>query len=232
MRPPTVPAPASLLTLSDKLVRLYQVFVPVHNELVRLVLANLEVSDHYQMLFVSRAFRELMLPVVEPFCSIAPDGRTYLNYTKILYKFDEIVADAAKDATVAEAQKALRISSDFMCLQAVLEAEFGYCIKYGYGEQQTLPQFHLRSNFWRRAAENEHTISVLPYIINKHPYNHQECINVMAKQKRFDLLRQLTFMEIDSYNFYRLMSVFLPKSVIQTAAKSLQENEPNSELSE
>lgn len=232
MLPPIAPEPANLMTLSDRLVELYQAFIPVHNEMVRLILSDLEVFDHYRMLFVSRAFRELMLPVLEPFCSIAPDGRIYMNYTKILYKFDAIVADAAKDATVAEAQKALKISPNFICLQAALGAKFGYCIRHGCGEQQVLPQFHLESKFWGEAADDEHMISVMPYAINRYQYNHDECIYVAAKRRRFDLLKQLTFEKIDSRSFYRLMSVSLPKFVIQTAAIFLQENEPDSELSE
>lgn len=70
---------------------------------------------------------------------------------------------------------------------------------------------------------DEHKISVLPYILNQatdlRPWI--DYIQGLAERGRFDLLGQMTFPGITADGFHALMGVFLPESVVVAAAKSL-----------
>lgn len=191
-------------------------------------LLKLGFSDLYQTSYVTKEFRTVTKQVIRLLYSIQHNGCIFLDYSKIIYELDAMVQNAGKDRTIAEANAALKTSPGFMGIQSVLRAQFGCCIKYGFDK---LPKFHLLKEPMDVLAD-KHTISALPYIIDQHtnPFQWIKHIQGLIDLGRLDLLDQLTFAQINSGCFYELMTILLPESVILAAAKSLQINEPDSEL--
>lgn len=128
---------------------------------------------------------------------------------------------------MAEANAALKGSSTFQRIEAILEARFGCCIKYAEGQLpvcglQWLPLDILNDRL---------AVSVLPYFLDLQADSRWiHFIRGLVDHERPDLLDQLTFAKITTLKFCQLMSVPLPESVVVTAAKALQQNEPASGL--
>lgn len=196
-----------------------------------LIFARLGFAGTFQASHVSKGFRRLAFLVIRTLYGIQHDGKGYLNYSKVLYDFDTLVRGAAKDATIAEANEVLKASTHFRHIQSVLQARFGYSIKFTEG---CLPEFFLKEVHFD-ILEDLQRVSVLPYVLDQQLVRQSRWVYFiagLAERGQFDLLGQLTFAKIDENYFYELMSVPLPKSVIMTAARSLQRNCPTSGLSE
>lgn len=196
-----------------------------------LIFARLGFAGIFQASQVSKGFHKLASKAVVALYGIQHDGKGYLNYTKVLYDFDTLVQSTAQDATVAEANAILKASAHFTCIQAVLQARFGYSIRFAEG---CLPEFFLKEVYFD-ILEDVQRVSVLPYVLDQQRVRQSQWaffIAGLAERGQFDLLNQLTFAKIDENYFYELMSIPLPESVIMTAAKSLQRSHPTSGLSE
>lgn len=191
-------------------------------------LLKLGFADLYQTFYVSKEFRKVTKQAIGSLYSIQHNGRISLNYSKIIYELDAIVQDAGKDKTIAEANAALKKCPGFRGIQSVLRAQFGCCIKYGFDK---LPEFHLREEPIA-ILDDACRVSALPYIIDQHSnwFKWIEHIQGLIDIGRLDLLDQLTFPQINDGCFYELMGIVLPESVMLAAAKSLQINNPHSEL--
>lgn len=157
------------------------------------------------------------------------EGMELLNYTQLLCELEQVVRDAGRDVDIAMANVALLDSDRFMGLRLVLEAEVGYCIEFS---TEHLPKFVLNDDLLD-TLNSRRRISMLPYIIDQQsdPRRWIHFIRGLVELKRFDLLDQLTFSGISALYFALLMSVPLPKSIVVTATKSLQKNEPTGHLS-
>lgn len=193
-----------------------------------IILSKLKFACLYQASYVSKDFRLLADQAIKSVYGIQRHKSIHLNYTLILHELEALVQDAAKTGTRAQANRVLKASLRFQCIQSVLEATFGYCIRYARGN---LPEFHLE-NVHLEILADEHKISVLPYFIDQNINTHAAvCLmRGLLDYGRVDLLNQLTFSRITNIGFYQVLSVSLSEPMIRAAAESLRESKPASKL--
>lgn len=177
---------------------------------------------------VSKEFCQLAKQAIASFCSIQHDGGIYLNYTLILHELDAVVREVSEGHSIGMVSKALTSSPRFVCAQSVLRARFGYCIEFS---AKRLPRFY-HHDLSFDILNDKQRISVLPYVLDQTTDDSRWMyfIRGLAELGRLDLFQQVTFSNITSARFDKLMSVMLPESVMLTAAESLQRNEPGLEL--
>ena len=82
---------------------------------------------------------------------------------EVLRELDTLVQDVGKDGNVIEANRALKATAHFMCIQSVLQAPFGYCTEYA---GQHLPKFSLERDGFD-TLHNKRIMSVLPYVFDQ-----------------------------------------------------------------
>lgn len=83
-----------------------------------------------QASYVSKRFRRLADQAVKSLCCIQQNGRAYMNYGRVLDEFGMLIRDAEEIGCIAAVKTALKRSAHFTCIQSLLEARFGYCIKH------------------------------------------------------------------------------------------------------
>lgn len=198
------------------------------NEIIGHAFLQLGLAGLYQASLVSKNFRMLAYHALRPLCGCERNGKLYLDYTLILWEHDRLVQNARQGRTIAEAMEFLQGSLDYTGLKLILEAEFGNCIGFTEG---SLPKVNL-DPCTLDILNDERKISALPYILDQSmAMGGWLCyIRGLADLERFDLLRKMTFPRVNANQFYRLMSVLLPESVVITAARSLQKNAPKEDL--
>lgn len=108
-----------------------------------------------------------------------------------------------------------------------MEAEFGYCF-----DLATSPAQLTLSGRVFDFANDRNKISIVPYLFDDEVRDHMliGCVRRLVKLRRFDILDQLRFPWISKEIFEELMSVPLPDSVVETAARSFCRHQPNSKL--
>lgn len=205
------------------------ILVSVPSDLLRVIFTGLGLSSLHAVSTTSKRFRDLALPLLQSLHGIGCNGKLYLYYSTILDGFDALQEHALESCTAAEAVVALRSSRDYVGMETVLQAEFGFCIHHWEERLQFVPQLTLIDMLY-----NERTASALPYLLDKIPESCEwaDGIQGLIELGRFDLLELLVFPRIDEHHFYQLLSVSPPTSVVIAAAKSLQRRRPKSRLSE
>lgn len=193
------------------------------------VLLELEFADLYQVSCASKGLCPLANQAIRALYGIQLGGRAYLNYTSLLHEFDRLVRDGLYGKGTAEADGMPGVSPHCMCIQSILEAQFGCCIKH---VKDRLPEFYLHDSSLD-ILNHRQKLSVLPYVVDQMASGQRwvHYIRGLAELGRFDLLDQVTFSKLNAHYFVWLMSVPLPEAVVAAAAKSLCENEPSSKLS-
>lgn len=231
MLPTALSEPSSLANVEPSLLADIEpcILVDVPTDLFRAILLNLGFSSLYAASTTSKRFRELILPLLQSLHGIRCNGKIYFYYSTILDEFDALQADAFKGHAAVDAVTALRSSIDYMGIEAVLEAEFGFCIHHWEERLQFFPRTTLIEMLY-----NEKTASALPYLLDQNPHNIEwsYCLQGLAELGRVDLLHLLAFPKIDEDGFYLLSSIPLPMSIVKAAALSLQRRKPNLGLSE
>lgn len=193
-----------------------------------IILSKLELPDLHQVSRLSRCFRKLAGQDTRVPYGILHKGETYVDYTKVLYELDRLVQAAGTDKSVTEATTALMASPRFMRIKSILQAEFGYCIKYVEGR---LTEFYLHG-VSLDILNDERKIWAVPYVIDQDldDFGGADLTEGLLDRARLDLVHRLKFSRISSHGFLGLMSIIVPESVLVTAARSLRKNEPASEL--
>lgn len=183
---------------------------------------HLGFADLYQVSYVSKGFRSPADQAMVCLYCIQHGQGTFLDYTRVLCELDALVQSVAKDGDISRASTELGSSPHFACIRSVLQAKFGYCIRYASGK---LPKFS-----WRHVPldvlDDRHGISVLPYVLDRMSCDGRRMyfIQGLLELGRFDLLSRLKFTEIDDVYFYELASILLPEPVMVAAAKPFQKN--------
>lgn len=197
-------------------------------DVMLIALSGLKFADLCQASLVSKHFYPLVRQVATSLYGIQRVGKRYLNYTRILHEMDVLIQDAKEKVGINEVNRLLENSPHFMCIQAALRAQFGYCIRYVKGDVPTL--FTGRLSF--DALNCPSQVSVLPYLLDTCTFDDQNnfFMQGLADYGEFDLMAQLNFSKITYSGFYRLMGLLLPESVRGTAATAFRKNEPDSEL--
>lgn len=186
---------------------------------------KLGLADLYRISYVSRSFRGPADQAIRVLYCSQSGEKVYPNYTLLLRELDGLVeCEGGNLGTVAEASTAPKAGLPLMCIQSMLEARFGYCIKY---DGEGMPTFCLRE-VCLDILNDEKKVSVLPYILDQNSEHPQwiRFIYGLIELGRFDLLDQLTFPKIDTDGMHELASASVPDSVLVAASKSLQKNEP------
>lgn len=198
-------------------------------EVLLAILSEIGIAGLLQAFTVSRGFCVLARQVVKTFYGIQHNGVVHLNQTKLLYKLDALMLDAGTHGCVAKTSAALQASPDFVCIESILRAKFGYCIKYAH---EGMAKFCLQGTL-PSAFEDGRMLSALPYIID-HSSSDSEWIYFirgLVDRGHHAILAQLTFANISTGRFYKLMSVAAPEALISAAITALQRAEPTSGLS-
>lgn len=194
------------------------------------IMLKLDFANLCQASYLAKSFRTRGKQAILALYSTRYGNENFLNYTAILHELDALVQDTGESLGIVEAKKVLKASPHFLCIQRILEAEFGCCIRHG---ETQLPQFYYL-DLVLDIIHHKRKALVLPYVLDQMS-DRQLCLIVMeglVEIGRFDLLAQLKFLKIDTAYFYLLMVISVPKSLVQTAAQCLQENEPKSKLAE
>lgn len=167
------------------------------NEIIGHAFSQLGLAGLYQASLVSKDFRMLAYHALRPLCGCERNGKLY----------------------IAEAMEFPQSSLDYTGLALIIEAKFGNCIRFTEG---SLPKVHL-DPYTLDILNDERKISALPYILNQDMAmgGWLCCIRGLANLGRSNLLLKTTFPKMSANQFYRLMSVLLPKSAVITAARSL-----------
>lgn len=198
------------------------------NDIFPNIFSKLGIAALCQAMCVSKDFCRLANQVIKSLYGIENGGKAYWNYTKLLRERDMLVQNANEMESMAETHLILKGSSDYQCIQLILEAAFGHCTKCVKGG---LPEFCLREVLldilddpWRSSA--------LPYFLDEaiEYSSWVDYIRVLARRGRFDLLEHMTFSRMTRQCFYELVSAVVPKSVLMTAMEALRKNEPTVEL--
>lgn len=198
-------------------------------EVLLAILSDIGIADLLQAFAVSKSFCVLARQVVKTLYGIQHNGVIYLNQTKLLYRLDMLLLGAGTCDCMAKARKALQASTEFVCIESMLRAKVGYCIKYA---DKGLPKFCVQGTLLS-GLEDERMLSALPYIID-HSSSDSEWIYLirgLVDRGHHATLAQLTFANISTGRFYKLMSVAAPEALISAARKALQRAEPTSGLS-
>lgn len=205
------------------------ILVNVPTDLFRAILLSLSFSSLYAASTTSKRFRELILPVLQSLHGIRCNGKIYFYYSTILDEFDALQASALREHAAADALTVLRSSKDYKGIEAVLEANFGFCINHWGETLQFFPRPTLIEMLY-----NERTASALPYLLDQDPHSIEwsYCLQGLAELGRLDLLHLLAFPKIDEDCFNLLLSIPLPAPIVKAAALSLQRRKPNLGLSE
>lgn len=192
------------------------------------IMLKLDFANLCQSSYLSKSFRRRAKQAILALYSIRYDNQDFLNYTAILHELDALVQHKGQNLSIVEAKEVLKASPHFLCIQRVLEAEFGCCIRHGEAQ---LPQFYYL-DLVLDTFHHRRKVSVLPYVLDQMCEKHLwvSFIGGLVELGRFDLLAQLKFPKIDTAYFYLLMQISVPESLVQTAAQCLQKNEPKSEL--
>lgn len=194
------------------------------------VLLELGFADLCQTSYASKYLRKLADQAIKAGYIIRNNQTEHLNYSAVLRELEILVRDSTADNDIAKANGALRSSPHFGCIKYVLEAEFGYCLKFG---KRHLPKFdagEVHAHILNDACK----ISAVPFIID-HMLKDSRLIYFiqgLVGLERPDLLNQMTFSKIDSRRFHKLMGVLLPEPARIAAVKSMLENRPKSKLSQ
>lgn len=193
-----------------------------------IILSKLELPDLHKVSRLSRCFRKLAGQDTRVPYGVLYKGKTYMDYTKVLYELDRLVQAAGTDKSVTEATTALMASPRFMRVKSILQAEFGYCIKYVEGR---LPEFYLHG-VSLDILNDECKIWAVPYVIDRDldGFGGACLTEGLLDRARLDLVHRLEFSRISSQGFLGLMRIIVPESVLVAAARSLRKNEPASEL--
>lgn len=176
----------------------FSIIIP--NDAVMNIFQKLGFADNYQLSYVSKGFRILADEAIRSFWGIQHGKRTFLNYSLLLRELETMVKDVAGNArgsgSAAEVNLALKASVHFVCIQSVLEAEFGYCVSYAEG---LLPRFDVHQ-FSLDVLNDERKVSIVPYILDQ-MVNYPMWIYLiqgLIDLGRIDLLGQLAFPRIDA----------------------------------
>lgn len=193
------------------------------NDVVVVILSKFGFGGLHQMACVSKEYCRLCLRIGKALYGIEHNGKTYLNYSKILYELDALAGEATDEDTGS-------FGTDPRCVysQFILELEFGYCIKYG---KEGLPKFCLNDVYFE-ILNDKHKITVLPYILDKMLKNGVwlHFIRGLVDRGRWDLLEQMAFANMSTSKFCKMLTVSTPVPIRMAMIGSLQDNEPNSEL--
>lgn len=194
-----------------------EAFVPL--EILQHAMSRLEFADLRQVSRVSTCFCRLAYRILRPGYCVEHDGKTYLNYTRLLADFDRLVENAR-----AEDYGAYQIEH----IQRTLEAEFGYCIRHS---RNRVPQFCLFVLHFNILADPR-KMSVLAHALDQRlrAYEWVSFVSWLIELGQTDILGQMTFGKINTACFRKLMRFALPESVVGAAVKALRQNEPASEL--
>lgn len=204
--------------------------VALHEDDLRAILLKLDFAALYQMSFASKYFRILADETIRALYGICHNKQTFLNYSKIIHERKALVVQMAREKdTAGKVSMTLAASMDYKCIQSILEAEFGYCIRSVPGN---LPEFYLHG-VSLDILNDSRKISVLPYILDQIVFDPLwiYLIRGLVDLGRFDLLSQVVFPQISSLHFCKIMSAAVPRQVIAAAAKTLHQTTPTSELS-
>lgn len=198
--------------------------LPLNMDALLSISSRLGFADLYQASYVSKGFCALTGQAVKKFYTIRHKEKLYLNYTTILHELDALIQATGKGRGAAEATMDLMASPQFACIRSILEARFGYCIRFANGR---LPEFNLLEPSLD-ILNDMHKVAALPYVLDQN----SRCalsiayIRELAGRGRVDLLNQLAFSGINYGGFRQLMSIPLPEAVVLMAAKCLQKNDP------
>lgn len=200
-----------------------------HNDAMMVILAKVGFASLYQASYASREFRTIADRAIKAFYCTRPGGVSCLNYSKIVRELDFLVQDTGKDGQITQANLALKASPHFRCMQLILEARFGCCIRYAAGKLLALCLYDLPVDI----LNEPHKISIVPYVIDHGTMGARwiSLVRGLVDLKRVDLLDQLQFPKITNKQFYELMSTSLPESVLSVAIESLLANGANPGLS-
>lgn len=193
-------------------------------EAILAVLPHLDLGSLYETLAVSHDFHWLALETIKSLYGTRRGEKVVLNYSQILKEREVLVRD------LDLAGIALQDSLEYQCLQFLLEAEFGYCIKHPTGY---LPFFYLPDDSFD-ILNDENKVSVLPYVLDHDMGSARwmDYLRGLVGLERLDLLKQITFSNISSSWFYNRLNVTaVPECIFLTAARSLQKIEPRLVLS-
>lgn len=193
------------------------------------IVSNLGFAALHQASFVSKDLRKLACNIFKAIYCFEYKEQPYLNYTRLLYEHDRLVLNAAEGCGVAEANLILQSSLDYSYIQSLLEAQFGYCIRFG---QNCLPKFELHE-LSLSILNDMQKISVLPYALDQNISDPGWTYFIcgLVELGRWELLEQMRFPKIGHGSFSKLMAMAVPESVIAAAAKSLALNNSGSLLS-
>lgn len=188
-----------------------------------IVLSNLDLVSLYDAATVSGGFRGVLLPILQSLYGIGCNGRIYLYYSTILCKFEALQVLAFEGRAAAEARAVLQGFPEYMAIKAVLEAEFGFCIR----RADERLRFALERGLLDMLL-NDKKASALPYLLDQDPYISEwiYCIRSLVDLGRLDLLDLLRFPNIEEDHFYLLLSIPLPAPVMLAAARSLHRRRP------
>lgn len=177
---------------------------------------------------MSQDFYRLAVPVFHHRYSIKINGRAHPHYSKLAWELDRLVRAEQQGRGISEALEALGKSLDFLWISSTLNDAFGYCIRY---TKEELPEFRIRGLLVEQLNDLSR-ISVLPFLLDVQVYGTEwvQCICGLADRNRLDLLNEMTFPYMDSDECYCLMGTEAHASVILAGARSLAQNEPDSEL--
>lgn len=188
--------------------------------------SELGLGDLYQATRVSRHFRILAYQALKALFGYEYKGVVCLDYTRMLYKHKELVQHAESGRTPAEASALLQASADYLFLDSILRADIADWIRPAKGN--SLELFSPDMDIFIEDSR----ISALPYILDHKIISVDwiDYIRGLVDFGRLDLLERMVFPEIVSWRFRQLMSVCLPLSIVMAAAKSLQRNDPENDL--
>lgn len=134
-----------------------------------------------------------------------------------------VVQDAGRDVAVAEAYNALEHSDRFKCIRFILEAQFGYCIK---SSDTMLPVFAFQKLTFDSLLDDD-KIFVLPYTLGHDGLSNEwvRFAHGLVLLQRFDLIEQLAFEKISSFQFDVLMNILPVDLASKAAARLLQKDD-------
>lgn len=195
--------------------------------LLRQIADHFNITDVSEGLKASGSFHDAVHHAVKSFYSYEYDGVAYPDYTKMAYSLGELLTGKAYTTYRFKLVTANLSLPSYICVKSVLEAEFGYCF-----DLATSPAQLTLSGRVFDLANDRNKISIVPYLFDDEVRDHMliSCVRRLVKLKRFDILGQLRFPWISEEIFEELMSVPLPDSVVETAARSLCRRQPNSKL--
>lgn len=200
----------------------------IPKDLLLIIFADFDFFRLQRLGTVSKHFQKILLSIMQALHGIKCNEEVYFYYYTILSKFAVIETRAYREHGKYKARMVLEGSPEYAGIKAALRTEFGACIRYHHGwESEFSSELSLLEMLY-----NGRKTSALPYLLDERPHASEwtGCIQELFERGRFDLLNQLKFPHIREWHFYSLLSIALPTTVVMAAARSLQRNEPATDL--